>query len=87
VLRNKRAPSKYALLPRQPLIVRYESATPLIRSTTVLPTIEPPFNPLQYPSIARSRVIEITYGLQTYKTRDVQTLSNEIDPTYKAWSI
>jgi hypothetical protein len=36
-----------------------------------LPTIEPPFNPLQHPSVARSRVTEITYRSQTYKTRDV----------------
>jgi hypothetical protein len=51
---------------------------------TVLSTIEPPFNPLRYPSVARSGVIEITYGLRTYKTRDVQTLSNRINPTYEA---
>jgi hypothetical protein len=60
---------------------------PPIRSITVLPTIKPPFNPLRHPSMARSRVTEITYGSQTYKTRDVQTLSNGINPTYKAWSI
>jgi len=51
---------------------------------TVLPTIKPPFDPLEHPSAARSGVIEITYGLRTYKTRDVQTLSDGINPTYKA---
>jgi hypothetical protein len=65
-------------------MVRYESATPPIRAITVLPTIEPPFDLLRHPSMARSRVIEITYRSQTYKTRDVQTLSNGINPTYKA---
>jgi hypothetical protein len=44
---------------------------PPIHSTTVLSTIEPPFDPLWHPSIARSGVIEITYRLRTYKTRDV----------------
>jgi hypothetical protein len=68
-------------------MVRYESATPPIRATTVLPTIEPPFNPLRHPSMARSGVTEITYGSRTYKTRDVQTLSDGINPTYEAWLI
>jgi hypothetical protein len=86
-LRNERAPSEHALPPRQPSTVRYESATPLTRSTTVLPTMEPPFDPLRHPSVARSGVTEITYGSRTYKTRDVQTLSDGIDPTYEAWSI
>jgi hypothetical protein len=54
---------------------------------TVLSTMEPPFDPLRHPSAARSGVTEITYGSRTYKTRDVQTLSDGIDPTYKAWSI
>jgi hypothetical protein len=49
--------------------------------------MEPPFDPLRHPSAARSGVIEITYRLRTYKTRDVQTLSDRIDPTYEAWSI
>jgi hypothetical protein len=60
---------------------------PPICSIIVLSTIEPPFNPLWYPFAARSRVTEIIYGLRTYKTRDVQTLSDRTDPTYKAWSI
>jgi hypothetical protein len=51
---------------------------------TVLPTIKPPFDPLRHPFMARSGVIEITYRLRTYKTRDVQTLSDKTNPTYKA---
>jgi hypothetical protein len=37
--------------------------------------------------MTRSGITDIAYRPRTYKTRDVQTLSDGIDPTYEAWLI
>jgi hypothetical protein len=37
--------------------------------------------------MARSDTANFAYGSRPYRTRDVQTLSDGIDPTYEAWSI
>ena len=84
---SERVPPDRATSERQPPAVRQVSATPPTRSTTVLPTTEPQLDSLRAPSIARSGITNATYGPQFYKTRDVQTLSDGIDPTYEAWSI
>jgi hypothetical protein len=73
--------SERTLLKRQPSNFRYTSETPLI---IVLSISIPHLNPARFLLIARSGTTNLDYRLRTYKTRDVQTLSDGIDPTYKA---
>ena len=84
-LRNERTPSERVSPGRHPSVGQHESGTP--HSTTVLPSMEPLLDPPRFPSMARSGITDGTYGPRTYKTRDVQTLSDGTDPTYEAWSI
>ena len=86
-LRNEQASSERVSSERQPSLTQYGSATPSTRATTVLPTTDPPVDPIRFPSMDRSGVTNFTYGPRAYKTRDVQTLSDGTDPTYEAWSI
>jgi hypothetical protein len=86
-LRIERVSSERVALERQPTPIRYEPTTPPARSATVLPPTEPLVDPPWLPSMDRSGVPNFNYGPRTYKTRDVQTLSDGIDPTYEAWSI
>jgi len=80
-LRTERDTSEHAPLKRQPSNFRYTSETP---PTTVPPIPDPHLSPARFLSIARSVTTNFDYGPRTYKTRDVQTLSDGIDPTYKA---
>ena len=82
---NERVSSERVSPERQPSAGPPGAGTP--HSTTVLPSMEPLLDPPRFPSMARSGVTDITHGPRTYKTRDVQTLSNGTDPTYEAWSI
>ena len=86
-LRTERVSSEHVSPERQQSPAQYESATPPTRSTTVLPTMEPLLDPLRFTSMARSGVTDVAYRPRTYKTRDVQTLSDGLDPTYEAWTI
>lgn len=86
-LRTERVSSERVSPERQPSLTGYGSATPPTRSTTVLPTRETLLDPPRFPSMAGSGVTDIAYRPRIYKTRDVQTLSDGIDPTYEAWSI
>ena len=86
-LRTGQVPSERVSPERRPSATGYESVTPPTRSTTVMPTLEPLLDPLRFPSMDRSRVTDAVYRSRTYKTRDVQTLSDRTDPTYEAWSI
>lgn len=82
---NERVSSERVSPERQPSAGPPGAGTP--HSTTVLPSMEPLLDPPRFPSMARSGVTDVTYGPRTYKTRDVQTLSDGTDPTYEAWSI
>ena len=83
-LRTERAMSERTLLERQPSNFRYMFETPLITMSFIS---VPYLDPARFPSVARSRTTNLDYRPRTYKTRDVQTFSDGIDPTYKAWSI
>jgi hypothetical protein len=61
--------------------------TPPGRPTSLSPTREQSPDPLRMGSLARSGTANFTNGLYSYKTRDIQTLSDGVDPTYEAWSI
>jgi hypothetical protein len=86
-LRAEQVSSKRVSPERQPSASRDESVTRPTRSATARPTREPYLDPPRLPSMDRSAVTDVIYGSRPYKTRDVQTLSDGIDPTYEAWSI
>ena len=86
-LRNERAQSERAPPGIQLPGARSQSRTPPLGTPSVLPSLKPQLDPPRFPSEARSRITDITYGQHPFKTRDVQTLSDGIDPTYEAWSI
>jgi hypothetical protein len=77
-------PSEHASLGPAPFDARSLSETPGLRTVTFLTTSAQQLDPQRVSSEHPSLVDQLFYGSRTYRTRDVQTLSDGIDLMYKA---